>query len=174
MHTALLIYALAFLAFVGVMGLRAIVALRRRRKEIQLSNIGEGKHAHGKITLYADSTAVLTTPTRYLAVKRGVASNTFTVTTAITDVPLGNCIDTPTTTGDPYAVRLLSAPGTTLFVASGGINQDSFIEATASGQVQTLTTTSGTHYCLGKALNAAVNAGDLIEVDTGFAGPIKY
>jgi hypothetical protein len=32
--------------------------------------------------------------------------------------------------------------------------------------VATLTAVTGTHYNVGRALNAAANAGDLVEVDT--------
>jgi Uncharacterized conserved protein (DUF2190) len=161
-------YLLAFFAILllTLMLLPLVVRFVRyvdaQRKQIDVVNYGEGRHIEGVLNLYSDVVPL----TRYLVVKRGVKSTSFAVTTGIADKPLGVCVDTPTDATIPYAVRLLgSGKGTVLIQASGAISQDDMVEATASGQIQTATTSAGTHYYIGKALNAATNAGDLVEVD---------
>ena len=50
-------------------------------------------------------------------------------------------------------------------VASAAIVQGALLEPAASGRVQTLGAGAGTHHVVGRALDAAGAAGDVIEVD---------
>lgn len=143
--------------------LKAARAERRAPlRRVRLANVGEGRHATGIINRKAD--AAITE--RYRMVKVGSDANHIAITAAITDQPLGVCMDEPAAAETNCAVQLLNACGGTVFMrAAGAISNDALLEATASGRVQTLTTTTGTHFCVGRALNAASNAGDLVEVE---------
>jgi Uncharacterized conserved protein (DUF2190) len=125
--------------------------------------IDVGIHRKGVITRLADATFT----TRYLLVKNGVAANTVALAGA-GDQPLGVALDTAPDTVSPVAVKLLAGTGTLRMVASGAINQGDLLEVAANGQVKTLVQTngSGTKWVVGVALQAATNAGDLIEVQS--------
>jgi hypothetical protein len=72
------------------------------------------------------------------------------------DIPLGVITDIAEAIEDPVNVHLLgSAPGTQFMVASAAIALGDFLQPAANGQVATLTATTGTHYNVGRALNAA-------------------
>lgn len=136
-----------------------------RNRRVRLANIAEGRHTNAVITLKAD--AAITE--RYRMVKRGSDANHFAITAAITDVPLGVCLDEPDAAEKTASVQMLGGcNGTVLMRAAAAIAQDALLEATANGRVQTLTVTTGTHYCVGRAVQAAANAGDLVEVDPSF------
>ena len=63
-------------------------------------------------------------------------------------------------------VALLGArSGTLRMVASAAITQGALLEPAASGRVVTLGGGAGTHHVVGRALDAAAAAGDVIEVD---------
>lgn len=134
----------------------------RKQRRARLANIAEKRHPNGVITLKTD--AAITE--RYRIVKRGSDASHAAITAAITDVPLGICLDEPAAAETLTAIQLLGAcKDTILMVAAAAIAQDAFLEATANGRVQTLTTSAGTHHCVGRALIAAGAAGDIIEVD---------
>jgi hypothetical protein len=50
-------------------------------------------------------------------------------------------------------------------IASAAVAQGALLEPAASGRVQTLGAGAGTHHVVGRALDAATSAGDVIEVD---------
>jgi hypothetical protein len=162
-----LLQILIVLAVMGIMAAALIKsgALPGRSRRMRLANIAEGTHANGRINLKAD--AAITE--RYRMVKRGSDANHFAITAAITDVPLGVCIDEPAAAEASATIQLLgSCKETILMRAAAAIAQDALLEATANGRVQTLTVTTGTHFCVGRALQAAANAGDPVEVDPCF------
>lgn len=140
-------------------------ALPGQARRARLANIAEGRHMNGIITRLAD--AAITE--RYRLVMVGTDANHIAITTAITDKPLGVCLDEPTAAEAAVSVQLLNASaGTVLMRAAAAVVADALLEATASGRAQTLTTNAATHYCIGRALTAASNAGDIIEVEPCF------
>ena len=127
---------------------------------VLLANIAEGTHA-GNITKAVD--AAITE--RFLLAKIGSASNRVAVAGAA-DVPIGVITDEAAAAGDLVNVALLGArPSTVRMVASGAITQGALLEPAANGRVQTLGGGVGTHHVVGRALDAAGAAGDVIEVD---------
>ncbi|HUS37360.1 MAG TPA: capsid cement protein [Verrucomicrobiae bacterium] len=133
-----------------------------KSRKVRLANIGEARYPNGIINLKSD--AAITE--RYRIVKRGSDADHFAITAAIGDVPLGICLDEPAAAEVHTSIQLLGAcKDTVLMRAAAAIAQDAFLEATANGRVQTLTTSAGTHHCVGRALRAAAAAGDLVEVD---------
>jgi len=137
--------------------------VRKRNGSVEtvlLANIAEGTH-DGNITKGAD--AAITE--RFLLGKIGSASDRVAVAGAA-DTPIGVITDEAAGTGDLVNVALLGARTSTLrMVASGAISQGALVEPAASGRVQTLGVGAGTHHVVGRALDAATNAGDVIEVD---------
>jgi hypothetical protein len=137
-------------------------AIRGRTRRVRLANIAEGRHFTGNVSKKAD--AVIST--RYLLVKFGTDVDHVNLAGAA-DIPLGVCTDLAEAIEDPVNVNLLGcAPGTQFMVASAAIALGDFLQPAANGQVATLTATTGTHYNVGRALNAAAAQGDLVEVDT--------
>jgi hypothetical protein len=129
-------------------------------KTVRLANIAEGTH-DGNITKAADAAIA----ERFLLAKIGSASDRVNVCGA-GDVPLGVICDEAAAAGDLVSVALLGARGSTVrMVASGAIAQGSLVEPAASGRVQTLGSGVGNHHVVGRALDAAASAGDVIEVD---------
>jgi hypothetical protein len=127
---------------------------------VRLANIAEGTH-EGNITKAVDATIT----ERFLLAKIGSASDRVAVAGAA-DTPIGVITDEAAAIGDLVSVALLGARHSTVrMVASGAITQGSLVEPAASGRVQTLGVGVGTHHVVGRALDAASNAGDVIEVD---------
>jgi hypothetical protein len=139
-------------------GLR--LGLHRGDRIVRLANIAEGTH-EGGITKFTD--AAITE--RHLLGKIGSAADRVAVCGA-SDTPIGVITDEASAGGDPVSVSLLgSARGTVRMVASAAIAQGALLEPAASGRVQTLGAGAGTHHVVGRALDAAGAAGDVIEVD---------
>lgn len=127
---------------------------------VRLANIAEGVHA-GNITKGSD---VIITE-RYLLAKIGSASDRVNVCGAA-DTPVGVITDEAAAAGDLVNVALLGSQSSTVrMVASAAIAQGALVEPAASGRVQTLGAGAGTHHVVGRALDAATAAGDVIEVD---------
>lgn len=127
---------------------------------VRLANIAEGTH-DGNITKAVD----VAITERYLLAKVGAASNSVNIAGAA-DTPIGVVTDEAANVGDIVNVALFGSARSTLrMVASGAIAQGALIEPAASGRVQTLGVGAGTHHVVGRALDAASNAGDVIEVD---------
>ena len=127
---------------------------------VRLANLFEGTH-DGNITKATD----VTITERFLLAKVGAASNTVNIAGAA-DTPIGVITDEAAAIGDIVNVALFGSARSTLrMVASGAITQGSLLEPAANGRVQTLTGAVGTHHVVGRALDAAANAGDVIEVD---------
>jgi hypothetical protein len=132
-------------------------------KTVRLANIAEGTHC-GNITKAVD--AAITE--RFLLAKIGSASDRVAVCGAA-DTPIGVIMDEAAATGDLVNVALLGSAGSTVrMVASAAIAQGALVEPAASGRVQTLSGSVGVHHVVGRALNAASNAGDVIEVDPSY------
>ncbi len=127
-----------------------------------LANIAEGVHGDGNITKKVDAVQAL----RHVLVKIGSDADHVAVTTADTEIPLGVCDDEAAAIEDTINVQVLGAkPGTILVRAHAAITVGDFVVAAAAGRVQTLTgLTTVTTYIVGRALNAAVNQDDLVEI----------
>ncbi len=129
-------------------------------KTVLLANVAEGTHC-GNITKAAD--AAITE--RFLLAKIGSASDRIAAAGAA-DTPIGVITDEAAAAGDLVNVALLGGQSATVrMVASAAIAQGALLEPAASGRVQTLGAGVGTHHVVGRALDAAANAGDVIEVD---------
>lgn len=133
---------------------------KNRPGVVLLANIAEGVH-DGNITKAVD-TAVTE---RFLLAKVGSASDRVAVCGA-TDTPIGVITDEAAAVGDIVNLALLGSARSTLrMVASAAIAQGALLEPAASGRVATLGVGVGTHHVVGRALDAAGAAGDVIEVD---------
>ena len=114
---------------------------------VRLANIAEGTH-DGNITKAVD--AAITE--RFLLAKVGSASDRVAVAGAA-DTPIGVITDEAAAVGDLVNVALFGSARSTLrMVASAAIAQGALLEPAASGRVQTLTGTVGTHHVVGRAL----------------------
>jgi hypothetical protein len=120
-----------------------------------------GTHGAGNITKFVDAAVT----ERFLLAKIGSAADRVAICGAADD-PIGVMTDEAAAAGDPMNVRLLgSGKGTVTMVASAAIAQGALLEPAANGRVATLGVGAGTHRVVGRAMDAAANAGDLIEVD---------
>jgi hypothetical protein len=127
---------------------------------VYLANIAEGTH-DGNITKQTD----VAITERFLLAKIGSTAARVDICTAA-DIPIGVIADESAAIGDSVNVKLLGSSRTTLrMVASGAIAQGALIEPAAAGRVQTKGVGAGTHWVVGRALDAAAAAGDVIEVD---------
>lgn len=127
---------------------------------VLLANIGEGTH-DGNITKAVDAAVT----ERFLLAKVGSASDRVAVAGA-TDTPIGVITDEAANVGDVVNLALFGSARSTLrMVASAAIAQGALLEPAANGRVATLGAGAGTHHVVGRALDAAANAGDVIEVD---------
>jgi hypothetical protein len=130
---------------------------------VRLANIAEGTH-EGNITKAVD--AAITE--RFLLAKFGSASDRVAVC-GTADTPMGVITDEAAAVGDLVNVALLGCKSSTVrMVASAAITQGALLEPAASGRVQTLGAGVGTHHVVGKAMDAAAAAGDVIEVDPSY------
>lgn len=124
-------------------------------------NVNEGRHANGVVSRTLDATA-----TRYLVAKYGTSATNVGLAGA-SDVPLGFILDEGAS-GDLVQVQLFSGAGTVFVQASAAISAGASVSVTTGGKLLTLPTASGTYYQVGRALNAAANSGDLVEIDPFF------
>jgi hypothetical protein len=138
--------------------LAALLTLRPRG--VTLANIAEGTHLSSQGVTYEADVAITE---RNLLVKRGGASNRVAICGAA-DTPIGVCSDEAAAAADLVNVRPFNSDQTILVVASAAIAQDALLEPAANGRVATLGVGAGTHHVVGRALNAAGAAGDLIEM----------
>ncbi|HEX7860818.1 MAG TPA: capsid cement protein [Verrucomicrobiae bacterium] len=124
------------------------------------ANGNEGRHADGNISKTSDAVIA----ERYRLVKIGASAAAVDVCGAA-DTPIGVCTDEAKAIGDSVNVALLGAiKGTIRMVASAAIAQGALLEPAANGRVATLGGGAGTHHVVGRALDAAGAAGDVIEV----------
>ena len=146
----------------NILRIAAIVAalLTLRRRGVTLANIAEGTHLSSQGVTYEADGAITE---RNLLVKRGGASNRIAICGAA-DTPIGVCSDESAAAADLVNVRPFNSDQTILVVASAAIAQDALLEPAANGRVATLGGGAGTHHVVGRALNAAGAAGDLIEM----------
>lgn len=115
----------------------------------------------GSMTKLADAAL----STQHLLVKFGSDSDHLAVMAAVTDVPIGTCPDTPEA-GEAAAVLLLgAAEETRTMVAAEAIDLGERVFADAAGKVTDLPAAAGTYFCVGRALEAATDDGDEIQVD---------
>jgi hypothetical protein len=144
----------------GLHNVRRRLGITRVGDTVYLANIAEGTH-EGGITKLSD--AAITE--RWILGKIGSASDRVAICGAA-DIPIGVITDEATAAGEAVCVSLLGASrGTVRMVASAAIVQGALLEPAASGRVQTLGAGAGTHHVVGRALDAASAAGDVIEVD---------
>jgi hypothetical protein len=122
----------------------------------------------GSITRIADAAIA----TLNLLVKVGSDASHIAVMAAVTDVPIGVCMDTPAA-GDEIAIGLFGcADETRELVAGEAIGAGVRVYAGATGKVTLLPAAAGTYFCVGTAITAAGDDGDLIEVDTCVPYPV--
>jgi len=126
----------------------------------RLANISEGTH-EGTLTKSADAPIT----ERNLLAKIGSGIDRVAICGTL-DTPIGVITDEAAAPGDLVSVSLLgSSRGTVKMVANGAITQGGLVEPAANGRVQPHFTGVGTHHIVGRALDAATGAGEVIEVD---------
>lgn len=136
------------------------LASLRGPKLVYCENTGEGMHDTGNITRKTDAAVA----TRYLLAKIGTDVDHVNIAGAA-DTPIGVFTDEAAAAEELVNVALLgSSKGTTKMVASAAIALGALLEPAANGQVVTKGVGAGTHHVVGRALQAAANAGDEIEV----------
>ncbi len=122
------------------------------------SNVAEGIHSGG-LTRALDNEVA----TRYLLATVGAAADTVDIC-GESEVPLGVMTDTGAA-GDLVNVALPGNTATTLLlVAAGAITVGADVFTAAGGKVQAQPTTAKSLYHIGRAVTAAQNANELIEV----------
>jgi hypothetical protein len=139
---------------------RVFRVFRGSSPPVVLANIAEGQHLASQGITYETDVAITE---RNLLVKRGSAANRIAICGAA-DTPIGVCSDEAAAAADLVNVRTFHSDLTLLVVASAAIAQDALMEPAANGRVATLGAGAGTHHVVGRALNAAAAAGDLIEM----------
>lgn len=153
-------FLIVAIALAALAGLGAIALALRSRPRFEFSNIAEGERPTGNISKKSDAAF----SSRFLVVKIGTDADHVNLA-GTADVPIGVATDEATAAEDDVNVRLFGAsPGTFRLQASAAIAVGDWVVSAASGQVRTLPVTAGTYYILGRALQAASAAGDLIEV----------
>jgi len=124
------------------------------------SNVAQGTHA-GYVTVTAASAFT----SKYLLAKADATAGQIDVC-GVSDCPVGIATD-EADVGDPLALKILGvSPQSVLVTASGAFAAESYLYTAANGEVQTEPATAGTYYLIGRALNAATAAGDLVEAET--------
>lgn len=99
-------------------------------------------------------------PGRYALVKLGTAG-LVAISASATDKIIGIAQDAPDADLDPINVRLINSPGTALVVAGAAITLGDFVQSNADGSVKTAVSTG---FVIGRAIQAATGAGDVIEI----------
>ncbi len=136
-------------------------------RDVIFSNIASGTHT-GHLTKLADAPV----SARHLLAKRG-SDNAHVALSGANDLPLGVLIDEASAAEDLVDVALLgSASCSVRMTASEAISQGELVYTAAAGKVQDLPATAGTYYCVGLALTATTNDGDLLEVDPTVPYPV--
>jgi hypothetical protein len=134
----------------------------RRRDWIDSANAvnaAVGTHENS-VTRYAENAV----NARFLLGKVGASGDLFVDIAGADDAPLFVITD-EAADGDPVPCDILGGLGrTTRVTAAGAISVGDEIVAAANGKAQTLPTAPGTYYSVGRALTAAQNADDLIEI----------
>jgi len=128
-------------------------------RRTEFANIAEGTRPSGNKTYLADAAIA----TRYLCVKLGSDLNHIAVCSAITDNPIGLNADEPAAAEDECNVQLFGASAGTLRVVSGAaVTVGQYVATMANGKVQPAV---ATQFAIGRALNAAAGADEIIEID---------
>ena len=146
-------------ALIAAVAIAGRIAIARRRSRWQVANIAEGVSPTGKRTMQADAVGTA----RNLFVKIGSDSNHYALA-GTADIALGVIGDQADAIDDPIAVDLLGVnEGTKLITASAAIAAGDMLVTAANGQARTLPATTGTYYIIGRAIEAAGAAGDVIQ-----------
>lgn len=144
-------------------------AFRISRSAISFANIAEGSSWLGNKSYLPD----VAITNRFNLVVIGSSQNNVTPSAANTDMPLGVCTDAPESTNldVPVNVAILGCANGTLKVVLGGtVNAGDLLQSNGDGTAVKLLTTTGTFYCIGRALMSGI-AGDTIEFAHSF--PLK-
>lgn len=169
-----------FLILAAVVLLSAVIAAcvaLARRKRVEVRNMantnqpGVGESGTGYKTFQATAVAAWTTfiaaytnsvqpPGRFALVKLGVAGYV-TLSAGATDIIIGIAQDAPDADNDYINVRLLNSMGTAKVVAAAAITLGDYVQSNGDGAVKTAVSTG---YIIGRALNAATAAGDIVEI----------
>lgn len=129
----------------------------RSARHVEFCNVSTGRREDGQITKLSDAAIA----TRYLLVKIGSDINHIAVCSAITDKPLGPCTDEPSAAEENINVALIGAvKGTLLGVSAAAITAGAYVATSTTGKLQTAVSTQ---FVVGRALNAASGADELVE-----------
>jgi hypothetical protein len=133
-----------------------------------LSSNGEKTYLCGAVADWTTFTGAYTNthqpPGRHALVVFGADSSHIRISgTAATDKPIGFCTDCPDATEDPVNVVLLSSGRTVLAVAAAAITLGDLVSSNGDGAVKT-GGAGVAGWVVGRALQAAGAAGDVIEV----------
>ena len=130
----------------------------------QFANNNRGIRPGGRRTYLADAALAQ----KGLLVVTGTDSEHIAAA-GLASIPLGVAMDEAEAAEDPVSVQILGAnEGTVLVVSSAAIAAGDFLVAAAFGQVRTLPAVTGTYHIIGRALNAAAAANELVEMAPSF------
>jgi len=142
-----------------------------REQGLVLANFNSAEHLNGKITYTADAAFTYTgLSQRFLIAKIGTDDYHINLAGAA-DEPIGVCTDAPVA-GEQASVDVFgAAPGTKRGIASAAIAAGADVYTAAGGLLQSEPGAAGTYWLVGRALHAAVGAGDDFEFTS--VKPIK-
>lgn len=164
MNPTLMVLIVALLAITSVCVWRAY---RKRTKAVNAANAAnppnQGRHVTGRTTMLADAAIH-----RWAVVKIGSDAYHVAESASATDTPFGIAEDEAEAAEDPVTVALIpGCVGTTFMVASAVIAQGALVQSNGDYRVKTAVSTG---YAIGRALQAAGAAGDVIEVAILYTG----
>ena len=171
------IYLIGLLALFTLIAACVVWRNRKRAKSgvVNMANAAnppnQGTHADGRMTFRALAAGWTTFAAAYTAnpsspkyalVKAGADEQHVLVSASATDRVIGVCTDFVENDEDPVTVCLLGAVrGTVLMVAAAAITQWDYVQSNGDGAVKTAVSTG---YVIGRAVQGAGAAGDVIEV----------
>ncbi len=174
MNTYLIVALLALFALIAACVGMAI--WKRAQGRVNWCNAAntpnQGTHGDGRMTFLcgesddwatfaAAYTANASSP-KYALVKAGADAQHVRISAGATDQVIGVCTDFADADEDPINVCLFGATkGTVLVVAAAAITQWAYVQSNGDGAVKTAVSTG---YVIGRAVQAAGAAGDVIEI----------
>jgi hypothetical protein len=176
-----IIFAVAILSLLALAAVRAaVIYWKRTRNNVRLmanaaNQPGTGRNTTGRRTFLCGLLADWTTfaaaytntfqpPGRFACVILSTdpsGAQAVRISSSATDNIVGICEDAPDATDDPLVVALLSTPGTLFAVAAGAITAGALLQSNGDGAVTTYATSGA--YCIGRTINGAGAAGDIVE-----------
>ncbi len=166
------ILAVILLAAYGIVRLgRKFHARNLKQMANTASQPGTGESLNGYKTFSAGTASAWPTfaaaytnavqpPGRFALVKL-TSAGVVDISSGATDNCIGIAQDSPDADGDPVTVRLINSPGTARMVAGAAITAGALVQSNGDGAIKTAVSTG---FVIGRALNAAGAAGDIVEV----------